>query len=195
MKTQQPLTFEEYLAYDDGTKHRYELLDGELVALPPESESNDFIANYLFLVFANAKLVPPRLIRTHTCEIQVPVLRQGDAMNRFPDLVVLREEHLALMQKRLTILLDMPPPVLVAEVISPGKDNRNRDLNRKQDQYGQRGIPEYWLIDPEYQTITVLWLEFDHYREIGQFKGSDLISSPTFPALQLTSEQVFRAEG
>jgi Uma2 family endonuclease len=194
MKTQQPLTFEDYLAYDDGTEHRYELRAGELVALPPGSESNDFIANYLFLVFANAKLVSPRLIRTHTCEIQVPVLRQGDVMNRFPDLVVLREEHLALMQKRLTILLDMPPPVLVVEVISPGRGNRNRDLNRKRDQYCQRGIPEYWLIDPEHRTITSLWLEFDHYQEVGQFKGSDVIISPTFPTLQLTPEQVFQAE-
>jgi Uma2 family endonuclease len=54
-------TFEEYLSYDDGTGDRYQLIDGELVALPPESEANDYIANHLFLVFANAG-IPPRLI-------------------------------------------------------------------------------------------------------------------------------------
>ncbi len=28
------LTFDDYLSYDDGTDDRYELIDGELVALP-----------------------------------------------------------------------------------------------------------------------------------------------------------------
>jgi Uma2 family endonuclease len=32
--TRKKLTFEEYLDYDDGTDNRYELVDGELVALP-----------------------------------------------------------------------------------------------------------------------------------------------------------------
>ena len=36
------LTFEDYLAYDDGTDYRYSLIDGALVPLPPESELNDF---------------------------------------------------------------------------------------------------------------------------------------------------------
>ncbi len=36
--TQTPikLSFEEYLGYDDGTDKRYELVNGELVVLPPE---------------------------------------------------------------------------------------------------------------------------------------------------------------
>ncbi|WP_421656901.1 hypothetical protein [Leptothermofonsia sp. ETS-13] len=34
------LTFEEFLAYDDGTETRYELEDGELVEMPPESPVN-----------------------------------------------------------------------------------------------------------------------------------------------------------
>lgn len=36
--TQTPikLSFEEYLAYDDRTDKRYELVNGELVVVPPE---------------------------------------------------------------------------------------------------------------------------------------------------------------
>ena len=34
------LSFEEYLSYDDGTEVLYELFNGELVAVPPESGSN-----------------------------------------------------------------------------------------------------------------------------------------------------------
>ncbi len=41
-KTQKLLTFEEYLTYDDGTDTRYELVDGELVEMPPESHSLNY---------------------------------------------------------------------------------------------------------------------------------------------------------
>lgn len=37
-------TFEEYLNYDDGSDRRYELVNGELIELPPESEPNNAIA-------------------------------------------------------------------------------------------------------------------------------------------------------
>jgi hypothetical protein len=61
--------------------------------------------------------MPFPLVRPGKCDVQVPVLQTGDAANRIPDLVVLREEHLALTQKRLTVTLDMPPPVMVMEVV------------------------------------------------------------------------------
>jgi len=190
------LTFEEYLEYDDQTDSRYELIDGALTALPPESEPNDAIANYLFLVLVNLG-IPFRLIKPHTCEVQVSVLQAGDAQNRFPDLVVLREEHLALTQKRLTIKLDMPPPLLVAEVVSPGQTNRNRDYQRKRAQYFDRGIAEYWILDPKTETLTVFQLNLaqnsHQYVEGGEFRENDLILSDVFPDLQLTVEQIFGA--
>ena len=46
------LTFEDYLAYDDGTDTRYELVDGELVAMPPESQRNNAIAKRLWSYFS-----------------------------------------------------------------------------------------------------------------------------------------------
>lgn len=49
-------TLAEYLAYDDGTDKRYELVNGELVEMPPESDLNNAIAIFLLLTFA--KLIP-----------------------------------------------------------------------------------------------------------------------------------------
>ncbi len=43
------LTLEEYLAYDDGTDNRYELVDGKLVVMPPETDRNNLISLYLLL--------------------------------------------------------------------------------------------------------------------------------------------------
>ncbi len=187
-------TFEEYLTYDDGTDTRYELVDEELVELPPESRPNLLIANFLFLFLVNAG-VPLNLVYTHACEIQVPVLQVGDAKNRYPDLVILREEHLALTQQRATITLQMSPPVLIAEVVSPGDANRVRDYERKREQYCQIGVQEYWLLDPELQIVIVLTLKSGKYLEVGQFRGHNLIQSQLemLQGLQLTSEQIFGA--
>lgn len=183
-------TFEEYLKFDDGTGDRYELIDGELFALPPESEPNDAIANLLFLKLVEAGL-PYRLVRPGKCEIQVPVLQRGDAANRYPDFLILEETHLSLTQNRLTIKLDAPPPRMVAEVLSPGRANRERDLIRKRAQYAKRGIPEYWLIDPDNRSVTVLTLQGDEYAEVGTFQDDRPITSAQFLQLQLTPAQLF----
>lgn len=105
------------------------------------------------------------------------------------------------MGRRLTLTIERPPPQLVAEVVSPGRQNRGhasvsrrqRDLIRKRAQYAARFIPEYWLIDSQNQTVTVLALSTGEYSEVGIFGGSDRVISPTFPDLQLTAEQILSA--
>jgi len=186
--TKPKLTFEEYLNYDDGTDNRYELVDGELIALPPESGRNAWIALWLAIQLVN--LLGLKRVAQHSCELQVPVLQPGYAANRYPDLVVLKAEHIELTQTRLTITLNMPPPDLVVEVVSPGKANRERDYIAKREQYAARGIPEYWIADPDDEVVIVLQLQAGTYVEVGRFQGNERILSPTFPALELTAEQV-----
>ncbi|MBW4622676.1 MAG: Uma2 family endonuclease [Cyanosarcina radialis HA8281-LM2] len=67
-------TFQEYLSYSDDLEGRFQLIDGELVELPPESELNNFIANRLQFLLVIAKVAPLRLIRIHALEL---LLRQG----------------------------------------------------------------------------------------------------------------------
>lgn len=192
-------SFEDYLTWSDDSNKvmegLFELVNGELVEVPPESGPNDAIANRIFFLLVSAGVVPLDLIRPGKCELQVSILQSGDAANRYPDVVILREEHIALTQKRLTITLDMPPPKLVAEILSPGKQNRERDLLRKRDQYAAREIPEYWLIDPKNQTVTVLQWWNGVYREVGVSRGGEQILSPEFPALPLTAEQMLGSTG
>jgi Uma2 family endonuclease len=189
-------SFEEYLAWSNDPDHYmegcYELIDGELVQLPTESGLNDLIANYIFLMLV-AVGVPFQLVRPGKCEVQVPVLQPGDAANRIPDLVVLREEHLALIQKRLTITLDMPPPVMAVEVVSPEKKQRDRDYINKLAQYEAIAINTYWIIDPQQQKITVFQLELSSYQKLGEFLGTDLVLCPSFPSLTLTATQILNA--
>jgi Uma2 family endonuclease len=189
-------SFEEYMAWsndpDNAMEGCYELIDGELVQLPTESGLNDLIANYIFLMLV-AVGVPFQLVRPGKCEVQVPVLQPGDAANRIPDLVVLREEHLALIQKRLTITLDMPPPIMTVEVVSPDKKQRDRDYINKLAQYEAIAIQTYWIVDPQQQQITVFQLERSGYQKLGEFRNEDGVPCPSFPSLTLTASQILNA--
>lgn len=48
-------------------------------------------------------------------------------------------------------------PDLVVEILSPG--NTRREMKDKFDLYQNAGIPEYWLVDPEHEFITIYQLD------------------------------------
>jgi Uma2 family endonuclease len=73
-------------------------------------------------------------------------------------------------------MLDMPPPLLVVEVASPGKRNQDRDYRYKRSEYTVRGIIEYWIIDPEQEQVTVLTLLKDFMRKLF-YEGATLAVS------------------
>ena len=178
-------TFAEYLQYEDNSEESYELFNGELVEMPPESGLNFQIANRLFLVFA--LMLGTDRVRGHGLELEV----RGEPKNRYPDLTIIREEHIQQLKNRNTIRLSMAPPLLVIEVVSPGELQHDRDYIAKRRQYEDLGIPEYWIIDPQTQTVMILILECEVYTEIGIFRGRDKIVSPTFSELNLIAETLF----
>ncbi|MFM7449800.1 MAG: Uma2 family endonuclease [Leptolyngbyaceae cyanobacterium] len=179
------LTFNEYLAYHDDTDNRYELVDGELVAMPPESPENLAIARFLLVELINH--LPLKLI-TYGTEIEVSGKR---ARCRLPDLLVHTTESLAALEgaTRATITRDMPPPALVVEVVSPGASNRTRDYRYKHTEYAARGIPEYWIVDPQDRQVTICqWVDGQYEDTV--FKGGDRIVSQVVPAWELTVAQL-----
>jgi Uma2 family endonuclease len=180
------MTFDEYLAYDDGSDTRYELVDGELVAMPPESPENLMLAR--FLLAELMKHVPLTLIAYNT-EVEVSGRR---ARCRVPDLLVHTEASLAALAgaTRATITRDMPPPALVVEVVSPGANNRSRDYRHKHTEYAARGIAEYWIIDPEERQVTVCQWVDGQYEDV-IVKGAEPLPSVVIPALALTVDQLF----
>lgn len=178
-------SFEEYLSYDDGTDNLYELFNGELVPVPPESGFNVEIATLLLLKFALK--VGHRRVRGHGLELEV----RGEPRNRFPDLTVIREEHIELLRQRNTIRLSMPPPMIVVEIVSPGEVQRNRDYVAKRMQYQDLGVLEYWIVDPQEETILVLELVNGVYTEAATFSGDETIASRQMGQLELTAAELF----
>ncbi|MGL6337778.1 MAG: Uma2 family endonuclease, partial [Waterburya sp.] len=167
-------------------KH-YELRAGKLTEMPPESPKNAEIAIKLLLIFA--KFVSPRLLRCKDTEIVVSGSR---ATVRLPDLMVLTEDlaNDLYHSDRSTITIDMLPPALVVEVVSPGKANHDRDYRYKKSEYAARGIAEYWIVDPQVNKLTVLLLNEGIYQE-NVYQDEQLIVSRLFPQLELTTKQIF----
>jgi len=180
------LTFDAYLAYDDGTDTRYELVDGELIEMPPESPENLNLARFLLIQIL--KHLPLERVVYNT-EVEVSGRR---VRCRVPDLLIHSEESLAALSgaTRATITRDMPPPALVIEVVSPGDANRIRDYRYKRTEYAARAIAEYWIVDPEERQVTVCqWVE-GQYEDI-LVEGDKPICSAVIPALKLTVNQLF----
>jgi len=190
--TNRRMTLEEYLNYDDGTDTRYELVNGVLVEMGAESTINTQIAVFLLLYFAQLNIPAYRL-----------GIKQKIAVNsttvtaREPDLMIHSDPSARAIDDapQAIVKVEHPAPMLVVEVVSPGKpgdDNYDRDYIDKRREYAARSIPEYWLIDPHRQVVLVLILQGKSYQE-QRFTGAMAIISPTFPNLNLTAQQILNA--
>ena len=80
---------------------------------------------------------------------------------------------------------------LVVEVVSP--DRPERDLVDKRTDYAEAGIPEYWVVDPRDQTITVFELCTDSYAEHGMYVRGGEAESPLLPGFAAAVAEVFDA--
>lgn len=189
--TPKPMTLEEYLTYDDGTETRYELVDGLLVEMGSESPINNTIA--LFLAFTLAALGIPAYRFATGHQIQVS---SQQATARQPDLIVHTEASInALLSGEKLLRWEMPLPLLVVEVVSNSTTDRashDRDYVEKFAEYADRGIPEYWIVDPNQALVTVCTLIDKSYRT-AEFRGDMAIVSPTFTDLTLTASQILGA--
>jgi Uma2 family endonuclease len=178
------MTFAEFLQFDDGTDTLYELENGELIPMPFESEINRRIATFLLIYFSQLGIPYYRL--SMKTEIAVNSRQVGV---RIPDLVIFSEELAQVMAgaTRSLILMDMPPPLLVVEVVSPNQENR--DYRYKRSEYAARGVAEYWIVDPIAQKVTVLeWVEGFYEEQV--YVGEQAIYSPLFADLKLTVTEV-----
>jgi len=181
------ITFEEFLEFDDGLDNSfYELENGELILMPLESEINRRITSFLFAYFLQLGIPYYRL--SNKTEIAVNSRRVGV---RIPDFVMFSEELAAVMlgAKRSLVMLDMPAPELVVELVSPSQENR--DYRYKRSEYAARGILEYWVVDAIAQKVTLFqWVE-GFYDEF-VFTGDMVIHSPLLGGLTLTAAQVLQ---
>lgn len=169
----QRMTLDEYLAYQPEDEGFFELENGQLLQHPAESDLNRRIGGFLFSHFARLD-IPFYRLRIGT---EVVVMGRKTCV-RVPDVMVLSEETTKVLAgaARSIVMPDMPPPELVIEVVSPGRENIERDYRYKRSQYQARGINEYWIVDPLTEKVTVLTMNRGLYDE-AIFEKSDSLSS------------------
>jgi Uma2 family endonuclease len=191
LTTQSRMSLEEYLTYDNGTDTRYELVDGVLVEMGAETPLNPAIAMFLVATFLSMGIPYQQLAIGHQVGVS-----QSKATARQPDLIVhTLESDAAIMKDGKLLRQGEPVPMLVVEVVSNGKTDQksnDRDYIEKRSEYAARGIPEYWIVDPDRAVVLMLTLAGEKYQE-ATFTGGQSIESPAFLALALTAEQVLAA--
>jgi Uma2 family endonuclease len=141
------LTYDELVAEMPETNQPCELWDGELVMSPTPS----FLHQEISLRFY--RLLYNWVHERHLGKVIAAPIDMVLSPHRVaqPDVAFIAKERLSIVQRVI-----MGPVDLAVEVVSLG--GRNRDRIEKRDLYEQHGIREYWIIDPEPETVDVLTL-------------------------------------
>jgi Uma2 family endonuclease len=158
-------TAEQYLRLTDQTRHLIEFADGVIEVLPMPTERHQAMVEFLFFrlrglveqLGGKARFAPLRL-----------QIRPG--MFRAPDILLLRDANDPRRQNRFWLGAD-----LVMEIVSP--DDPERDTLVKRADYAAAGIPEYWIVNLDAETIAVLALNGAAYREAGVYRRGDIAVS------------------
>lgn len=82
-------------------------------------------------------------------------------------------------------------PDLIVEILSPG--NAAKEMRLKKDLYEESGVLEYWIFDPERETVHQLHLtESGAYSLPRVYINEDVLQSVIFPELRIELAEVFR---
>jgi Uma2 family endonuclease len=161
---------QEYLWVASHTNKLVELSDGYIEVLPMPSPKHQKILLFLYRLlfsFVEARSLATLLIAPLSVRLWPGKFRE-------PDLAFIRAEHAEWEEEDCWNGAD-----LVVEVVSPSKPDH--DLVTKRQEYAQAGIPEYWIVNPEIETITVLRLEHEAYVEHGMFRRGETATSALLP--------------
>jgi Uma2 family endonuclease len=112
-------------------------------------------------------------------------VRTGLRKSRLPDIAIVTKAQVEAMRNQVAVF--EVSPLLVVEVIS--SSSIKQDYRYKRSEYAGLAIPEYWIVDPLENKVSVLVLEEGFY-EVTEFKETQPIVSPTFKALVVMPEQI-----
>ncbi|MEW6303145.1 MAG: Uma2 family endonuclease [Verrucomicrobiota bacterium] len=174
-------TFAELEAELPETTQPVELWDGELLKSPAPSFFHQEITGRFY-----DALKPWVTVHRLGKVVFTPVdMVLSPHRSTQPDVLYVAKERLNIVQGRL-----QGPADLVAEIISP--ESRRRDRIDKRDLYEQHGVREYWLIDPEAQTVEVLFLEKSQYKLLGRWRPGDKAQSKLLAGFTVAVGELFQ---
>ena len=173
-------TIDDYLAMPDEYP-RYELLEGELVEMVSPTSRHQRISRQLFTAL-NTHCAAHDLGEVFYAPLDVILSRTIVVQ---PDLLFISKARRAeLIGERIT-----GAPDLVIEILSPATSAR--DFNQKRKLYARHGVKEYWIVDPDDETIEVQRLQGNVFSTVALFEKGQTLTSPMFEGLNVDVGQVF----
>ncbi len=178
------LTFQEYLSYEDETSNRYELVDGRLEVINLPSFRHMLIAKLIEQAFDReiSRLKLPWLC------LKESGIRTGWRKSRLTDIAVIKAQDIQEFIDQSAVC--QIPPLLAVKIVSP--ESIKRDYRYKRSEYAALEIPEYWIVDPQENKVTVLLLDEGLYEET-VFTGEEKIVSEIFSKFNLTVKDILAA--
>lgn len=174
------MTYDELLALPD-LGERYELIDGVLIVPPASSWMHaDVVAELLVILRAHVR-TRHRGGKVLTAPVD---FRFSDLRVLQPDIVYISPERRHLLTKDRAI---SGAPDLVVEVLSPF--NRRHDLEVKFAIYEQEGVHEYWIVDRDLESLTVLVVQAGRFAEHPNDDG--IARSMVLPGLAIAVADFF----
>ena len=177
------LTYDDFVLFpEDGKRH--ELIDGEHFVTPSPSRKHQAI------VWNLATMIGPYLEshpvgRAFVAPFDV-IFSEFDVVE--PDLLFISSARQA---EILTTKHVRGAPNLVVEIASPSTRGRDETLKRKL--YERFGVDEYWVVDPELDTIKVYRRTSDRYERTAELflESGDVLVTPLLPDLELPLAKIF----
>ena len=171
----------QYLRLTDVATRLIEFTDGRIEVLPMPTDRHQVIVRFLFLALF------PFVQDSGGTVLFAPLrLRIREGKFREPDLLLVRDAKDARRRNDYWRGADW-----VAEVVSP--DLPARDTVTKRPDYAEARVPEYWIVNPLDETVTVLALDGDAYAEHGVFRRGERADSPSLGGFSVSVAEVFDA--
>ncbi len=173
-------TYEDYRHTPDD--ERYELLDGELIMAPAPNLGHQDIAAKLgwrLMRFVEQRKLGKAF--PAPCDV---VLSNTDVVQ--PDLLFVSRD-------RAHVLLGgdnvQGAPDLVVEILSPSTAARDKTVKR--DLYARHGVIEYWIVDPNDQTVDVMALGEGGLETVAVYGKGQTLTSPTLSGFAVDLDEIF----
>ena len=159
---------------------RCELNSGVLYVMPEPALDHQFLV-HLLLKYLFDQLVLAGV--AHAYSSVNLVLTADDYLS--PDIIVVSSDRADMLGR----VWANGAPDIVVEALS---SDRNRDLVDKRRLYEIAGVPEYWILDGDADTLAQLELGGDGtYRERAVLTADDTLTTPLFPTLSLPLRLLF----
>ena len=176
------LTYEDYLLFpDDGKRH--EIIEGDHYVTPAPKTTHQRASFNLALALGSfIKRRSLGLVLTAPCDVLLS------------DENVVQPDLLFVSTARASIVTEdniRGAPDLVVEIIS--ETTRKKDEVTKRKLYERFGVQEYWLVDPELETVKIFRREGQVYgRAIELSKeANDVLTTDLLPGFDLAITEIF----